>query len=164
MQTVSKTFSLPFMEHFMCWVWTVLYVLTYFIFQMNLYRGHYCPSCFRDEAREAERWSHLAKLTQPAKPKTEMWIQAVCLQSPKSEPLHSTTTSNALPLLRFLLKLQGLWCLDHCSLWERKIKSIRRCQVQASHAFKLIAQRLQMVLQEFLLPPRGHWFWLHRCH
>ena len=164
MQTVSKTFSLPLTEHFTCWVWAVLYVLTYFILQMNLYRRHYYPSCFRDEEREAERWSHLAKLTKPTKPKTEMWIQAVRLQSPKSEPLHSTATSNALPLLRFRLGLQGLFCLDHCSLGERKIKSIRRCQVQASHAFKLIAQRLQMVLQEFLLPPRGHWFWLHRRH
>ena len=145
-------------------VWTVLYVLIHFILQMTLYRGRYYPSHIRDVEMEAQRWSHLAELTQPMRPKAKMQIQAVCLQSPKSEPVHSMVTSNALPLLKLLLGLQGLWSLDHCSLREHKIKSIRRCQVQASHAFKLIARRLQMVLQEFLLPPRGHWLWLHGCH
>lgn len=33
-----------------------------------------------------------------------------------------------------------------------------------SQAFKLVAQRLQMDLQELLLLPGGHWLWLQGWH
>lgn len=63
----------------------------------------------------------------------------------------------AASLLTLLLDLQGLWTLtEQCSPWEHKVKSIRRCQEQVSQAFKLLARRRQMDLQEFLLLPRGH--------
>lgn len=98
------------------------------------------------------------------RPKADIPIQTVCPQRPQSKvcaPL--TVFSNVLPLLKLPLGLQGLWTLmEQCSLCEGKIKLTRRCQGQVSQAFKLIMQRLQMDLPEFLLLPRSHW--LHECH
>lgn len=60
-----------------------------------------------------------------------------------------------MPLFNLLLGLQGHWALmEQWSPCKWKIKSIRRCQAQVSQAFRLMAQRLQMDLQTFLLLPR----------
>lgn len=61
-----------------------------------------------------------------------------------------------MPLFNLPFGLQGHWALmEQWSPCKWKIKSIRRCQVQVSQAFRLMAQRLQMDLQTFLLLPRA---------
>lgn len=158
MPVLSEAFSLLFMER-ACPVWTKCFTCIDSLYTLNnpqWRRGRGITITLTLEMREGKQRGKVSCLSSH-----DQWSQRLRFKSRHGvSGVHNPNLCTRLPppihwLSWNLLGLQGVWALmEQCSPYEHKIKSLRRCQLQVSRAFKLIAQRLKWTFKSSCFPPR----------